>query len=230
MDAASSLSCVNLKAPKLLPQLKLGDKKMCLYWPHLGTIKNIAILKAFANITSKSFPSALIFNSTVFIWGKKKRSIPLFTLPVVQALLKCLWPWTPVAYQIMVTNQNLTVTQHKETQFSCHFNQPVLGDSARCSFLLRLTSLFPSVWSRCFGEDTCITIPSIEAVVMVLQPSEPRITISGVERLSQSASDFRAAGGISLFQDLHIISTVTRADTAPRHTGRTFTHTHNSWE
>uniref|UniRef100_A0A3B5LE79 Calsyntenin-2 n=1 Tax=Xiphophorus couchianus TaxID=32473 RepID=A0A3B5LE79_9TELE len=71
---------------------------------------------------------------------------------------------------------------------------------------------------QCFGEDTCITIPSIEAVVMVLQPSEPRITISGVERLSQSASDFRAAGGISLFQDLHIISTVTRADAAPRHT------------
>ncbi|XP_043975574.1 calsyntenin-2-like isoform X2 [Gambusia affinis] len=71
---------------------------------------------------------------------------------------------------------------------------------------------------QCFGEDTCITIPSIEVVVMVLQPSEPRITISGVERLSQSASDFRAAGGIALFQDLHIISTVTRADTTPHHT------------
>lgn len=73
---------------------------------------------------------------------------------------------------------------------------------------------------RCFGEDTCITIPTIDAVVMVLQPSEPRITITGVERLRRPASDFRAAGGISLFQDLHIISTVTRADTSTRHTGR----------
>uniref|UniRef100_A0AAX7SWS8 Calsyntenin-2 n=1 Tax=Astatotilapia calliptera TaxID=8154 RepID=A0AAX7SWS8_ASTCA len=63
---------------------------------------------------------------------------------------------------------------------------------------------------QCFGEDTCITIPDIDAVVMVLQPSEPRITISGVERLSHPASDFRASGGIVLFQDLHIISTVTR--------------------
>ncbi|XP_036006121.1 calsyntenin-2 [Fundulus heteroclitus] len=71
---------------------------------------------------------------------------------------------------------------------------------------------------QCFGEDTCITIPSIDAVVMVLQPSEPRITISGVERLSQSASDFGEAGGIALFQDLHIVSTVTRADATPHHT------------
>ncbi|MED6255113.1 hypothetical protein ATANTOWER_004843 [Ataeniobius toweri] len=71
--------------------------------------------------------------------------------------------------------------------------------------------------AKCFGEDTCITIPSIDAVVMVLQPSEPRITISGVERLSQSATDFREAGGITLFQDLHIVSTVTRADATPRH-------------
>uniref|UniRef100_A0A665VYV5 Calsyntenin-2 n=1 Tax=Echeneis naucrates TaxID=173247 RepID=A0A665VYV5_ECHNA len=65
---------------------------------------------------------------------------------------------------------------------------------------------------QCFGEDTCITIPDIDAVVMVLQPSEPRITITGVERLSRPAADLRASGGVDLFQDLHIISTVTRAD------------------
>uniref|UniRef100_A0A672H7H8 Calsyntenin-2 n=1 Tax=Salarias fasciatus TaxID=181472 RepID=A0A672H7H8_SALFA len=63
---------------------------------------------------------------------------------------------------------------------------------------------------QCFGEDTCITIPDIDAVVMVLQPSEPRITISGVERVSRPASDFRAPGGVVLFQELHIVSTVTR--------------------
>lgn len=73
--------------------------------------------------------------------------------------------------------------------------------------------------SRCFGEDTCITIPDIDAVVMVLQPSEPRITITGVERLSWPASDLREPGGIALFQDLHIISTVTRADATAHDTG-----------
>ncbi|KAG7237174.1 hypothetical protein INR49_032670, partial [Caranx melampygus] len=71
---------------------------------------------------------------------------------------------------------------------------------------------------QCFGEDTCITIPDIDAVVMVLQPSEPRITITGVERVSRPASDLRAPGGIALFQDLHIISTVTRADATAHHT------------
>ncbi|XP_075906018.1 calsyntenin-2-like isoform X2 [Nelusetta ayraudi] len=66
---------------------------------------------------------------------------------------------------------------------------------------------------QCFAEDTCITIPDIDAVVMVLQPSEPRITITGVERLTRPAADFgAAAGGVALFQELHIVSTVTRAD------------------
>uniref|UniRef100_A0A8C6UF38 Calsyntenin-2 n=1 Tax=Neogobius melanostomus TaxID=47308 RepID=A0A8C6UF38_9GOBI len=69
---------------------------------------------------------------------------------------------------------------------------------------------------QCFGEDTCISIPDIDAVVMVQQPSEPRITITGVERLSWPASDLRAPGGIALFQDLHIISTVKKADEISR--------------
>ena len=54
---------------------------------------------------------------------------------------------------------------------------------------------------------------------MVLQPSEPRITITGIERLSRPVSDLRVSGGIALFQDLHIISTVTRADANAHHTG-----------
>ncbi|XP_035479384.1 calsyntenin-2-like [Scophthalmus maximus] len=73
---------------------------------------------------------------------------------------------------------------------------------------------------QCFGEDTCITIPDIEAVVMVLQPSEPRITITGAERLSRPASGLRTQGGVALFQDLHISSTVTRADASAHHTAR----------
>lgn len=79
--------------------------------------------------------------------------------------------------------------------------------------------LFHPSACRCFGEDTCITIPDIDAVVMVLQPSEPRITITGVERVSRPASDLSTPGGIALFQDLHIISTVTRADATAHHTG-----------
>lgn len=82
-----------------------------------------------------------------------------------------------------------------------------------------MMALFP----RCFGEDTCISIPDIDAVVMVLQPSEPRITISGADRLIRPEADFRGTDGIALFQDLHIVSTVTRADAAAaaRHTGAT---------
>ncbi|XP_054650998.1 calsyntenin-2-like isoform X2 [Dunckerocampus dactyliophorus] len=73
---------------------------------------------------------------------------------------------------------------------------------------------------QCFGEDTCITIPDIEAVVMVLQPSEPRITITGLKRQSLPASDLRGPVGVALFQELHIISTVTRVDAAAQHTAQ----------
>uniref|UniRef100_A0A3Q4I5D3 Calsyntenin-2 n=1 Tax=Neolamprologus brichardi TaxID=32507 RepID=A0A3Q4I5D3_NEOBR len=44
---------------------------------------------------------------------------------------------------------------------------------------------------QCFGEDTCLSIPDIKAVVMVLPPSEPRITIAGSNRLVRPASDLR---------------------------------------
>lgn len=63
---------------------------------------------------------------------------------------------------------------------------------------------------QCFGEDVCISVPDIEAVVMVMQPSKPRITITGAEHLTIPASDL--ALGLSLFRDLHIISTVTKSD------------------
>uniref|UniRef100_A0AAR2LKT0 Calsyntenin-2 n=1 Tax=Pygocentrus nattereri TaxID=42514 RepID=A0AAR2LKT0_PYGNA len=63
---------------------------------------------------------------------------------------------------------------------------------------------------QCFGEDVCISIPDIEAIVMVMQPSEPRITITGAEQLNMPASDL--ALGLLLFRDLHIFSTVTKSD------------------
>ncbi|XP_048836924.1 calsyntenin-2 isoform X2 [Brienomyrus brachyistius] len=65
---------------------------------------------------------------------------------------------------------------------------------------------------QCFGEDTCISIPDIEAVVMVLQPSEPQITITGSEHLSRPAPDLQDPAGLLLFRDLHIVSTISRGD------------------
>ena len=58
-------------------------------------------------------------------------------------------------------------------------------------------------------------------MVMVLQPSEPRITIAGEERLRRPAADLSGTSGLDLFQDLHIASTVTRTDSIARYAGGT---------
>ncbi|XP_038829575.1 calsyntenin-2-like [Salvelinus namaycush] len=103
-------------------------------------------------------------------------------------------------------------------------SQKVISCLQACKEGLDINSLeslgkgIKSVTVRCFGEDTCISIPDIDAVVMVLQPSEPRITIAGVDRLTRPAADLRGPAGLTLFQDLHIISTVTKGDTASHHT------------
>lgn len=65
---------------------------------------------------------------------------------------------------------------------------------------------------RCFGEETCLSVPDVKAVVMVLPPSEPRITISGSNRLVRPASDLRAPLGVAPFKEMHLTSTVMRAD------------------
>ncbi|XP_076832450.1 calsyntenin-2 [Brachyhypopomus gauderio] len=70
--------------------------------------------------------------------------------------------------------------------------------------------LHVSTTVQCFGEDVCISVPDIEAVVMVMQPSKPRITITGAEHLTSPASDL--ALGLPLFRDLNIVSTVTKSD------------------
>uniref|UniRef100_A0A8P4K6N8 Calsyntenin-2 n=1 Tax=Dicentrarchus labrax TaxID=13489 RepID=A0A8P4K6N8_DICLA len=66
---------------------------------------------------------------------------------------------------------------------------------------------------QCFGEDTCLSIPDIKAVVMVLPPSEPRITITGSNRLVRPAGDLRGPLGVAPFKELHITSTVMKGDT-----------------
>uniref|UniRef100_A0A4W6F637 Calsyntenin-2 n=1 Tax=Lates calcarifer TaxID=8187 RepID=A0A4W6F637_LATCA len=65
---------------------------------------------------------------------------------------------------------------------------------------------------QCFGEDTCLSIPDIKAVVMVLPPSEPRITITGSNRLVRPAGDLRGPLGVAPFKELHITSTVMKGD------------------
>uniref|UniRef100_A0A3Q3L8I0 Calsyntenin 2a n=1 Tax=Mastacembelus armatus TaxID=205130 RepID=A0A3Q3L8I0_9TELE len=65
---------------------------------------------------------------------------------------------------------------------------------------------------QCFGEDTCLLIPDIKAVVMVLPPSEPRITIAGSNRLVRPAGDLRGPLGVAPFKELHITSTVMKGD------------------
>uniref|UniRef100_A0A8C4Z915 Calsyntenin 2a n=1 Tax=Gadus morhua TaxID=8049 RepID=A0A8C4Z915_GADMO len=65
---------------------------------------------------------------------------------------------------------------------------------------------------QCFGEDSCLSIPDIKAVVMVLPPSEPRITIRGSNRLVRPASDMHGPLGVAPFKDLRITSTVVKGE------------------
>uniref|UniRef100_A0A8C7ZEI5 Calsyntenin-2 n=1 Tax=Oryzias sinensis TaxID=183150 RepID=A0A8C7ZEI5_9TELE len=69
---------------------------------------------------------------------------------------------------------------------------------------------------QCFGEDACLSIPENKAVVMVLPPSEPRITISGSNQLIRFASDLRSPLGVALFKDLRITSTVMKGESSGR--------------
>ncbi|CAH2320600.1 calsyntenin-1 isoform X2 [Pelobates cultripes] len=63
---------------------------------------------------------------------------------------------------------------------------------------------------KCFNEETCITIPDVDGYVMVLQPEEPKISLSGIDHFARSASEFESGEGVTLFPELHIISTITR--------------------
>uniref|UniRef100_A0A3Q2EAA8 Calsyntenin-2 n=1 Tax=Cyprinodon variegatus TaxID=28743 RepID=A0A3Q2EAA8_CYPVA len=71
-----------------------------------------------------------------------------------------------------------------------------------------LRRLHISTSVQCFGEDTCVSIPDIKAMVMVLPPSEPTITISGSKQLVRPASDLRSPLGVAPFKELRITSTV----------------------
>ncbi|MBN3326176.1 CSTN1 protein, partial [Atractosteus spatula] len=63
---------------------------------------------------------------------------------------------------------------------------------------------------RCFNEETCISVPDAEGYVMVLQPEEPKISLSGIDHFARSSSEFESGEGVALFPELRIVSTITR--------------------
>lgn len=65
---------------------------------------------------------------------------------------------------------------------------------------------------QCFGEDVCISIPDVDAYVMVLQAMEPQITLHGTDRLWRPAAQFESARGVTLFPDIKIVSTFAKAE------------------
>ena len=68
----------------------------------------------------------------------------------------------------------------------------------------------PSPVSRCGNEAACIAVPPVDGSVMVLQPEEPKISLSGVHHFARAASEFESSEGVFLFPELRIISTITR--------------------
>ncbi|XP_048858940.1 calsyntenin-1 isoform X2 [Brienomyrus brachyistius] len=63
---------------------------------------------------------------------------------------------------------------------------------------------------KCFNEEPCVTVPDAEGHVMVLQPDEPKISLSGIDHFARSAAEFEAPEGVGLFPELRIVSTITR--------------------
>lgn len=58
----------------------------------------------------------------------------------------------------------------------------------------------------------CISIPDVDAFVMVLQAMEPQITLRGTEHLWRPRDQFESTRGVVLFPDLKIVSTLARAE------------------
>ncbi|NWY72999.1 CSTN2 protein, partial [Erithacus rubecula] len=65
---------------------------------------------------------------------------------------------------------------------------------------------------QCFGEDVCISIPDIDAYVMVFQADEPKITITGMDHFARPAAQFESERGVILLPDIRIVSTVTKME------------------
>ncbi|XP_026375677.2 calsyntenin-1 isoform X4 [Ursus arctos] len=70
---------------------------------------------------------------------------------------------------------------------------------------LRITSTV-----KCFNGASCVSVPPVDSGVIVLQPEEPKISLSGVRHFARAASEFESPEGVFLFPELRIISTITR--------------------
>lgn len=55
-----------------------------------------------------------------------------------------------------------------------------------------------------------MAVPEAEGYVMVLQPEEPKISLSGIDHFARSAAEFESHEGVTLFPELRIVSTITR--------------------
>lgn len=53
-------------------------------------------------------------------------------------------------------------------------------------------------------------MPDAEGYVMVLQPEEPKISLSGIDHFARGAPEFESTEGVALFPELRIVSTITR--------------------
>ncbi|XP_064162404.1 calsyntenin-1 isoform X2 [Anguilla rostrata] len=63
---------------------------------------------------------------------------------------------------------------------------------------------------KCLNEESCTSVPDVEGYVMVLQPEEPKISLSGIDHFARGAPEFESAEGVTLFPELRIVSTITR--------------------
>ncbi|KAM4610094.1 calsyntenin-1 isoform 4-T4 [Polymixia lowei] len=71
---------------------------------------------------------------------------------------------------------------------------------------------------KCFNEEACVAVPEAEGYIMVLQPEEPKISLSGIDHFARGAAEFESQEGVTLFPELRIVSTITReveADAEP---------------
>ena len=58
----------------------------------------------------------------------------------------------------------------------------------------------------------CISLPDVDAYVMVLQAVEPQITLHGTDRIWRPTAQFESTKGVTLFPDIKIVSTFTKAE------------------
>lgn len=84
-----------------------------------------------------------------------------------------------------------------------------------CALQTSSMKLMKNIFFRCFGEDICISIPDIDAYVMVFQAKEPKITISGMDHFARPAAQFEHERGVILLPDIRIVSTVTKMEHPP---------------